>query len=291
MSGFVHRQNTETEQNKEPVRAEGIFSLKPIKKEYIWGQENWLFSSLHKELPAVPFLIKEIVSREALSLQVHPGDEYAAKEEGSPGKTEMWYILDCQPDSFLYYGLKHRAGAEEIAKRMENGSILEICRKVAVNRGDVFFIPAGIIHAIGPGIRLLEVQQNSYITYRIYDYERKTADNQPRQLHKTQALQVSQQLPPFFGHEPMECRIEEEGFARTLLVQCSYFKVTLYEIWQSVIPEENYPAAIVVLEGEGKLDTAGCSQQIGAGETYFLTQKQTGCRISGSLKLVLVTKE
>lgn len=291
-----------------------VLQLEPIIKEYIWGQESWLFSSLHSELSEVPFLIKEISSREALSLQVHPPDDYAAKEEGSPGKTEMWYILDCLPDSFLYYGLKHKATEEEIEKRIKNGSILEICRKLKVNRGDVFFIPAGIIHAIGPGIRLLEVQQNSNITYRIYDYDRRTADNLPRQLHTRQALQVSQNLPPFFGHEPMECRIEEEGFARTLLVQCPYFRVTLYEIRQSAVLREEFPGVLVVLEGAGELWTrahtegafkgstetpeergkkkqrAGFGGRIKKGETYALPETKTGCQISGSLKLVVVTK-
>ena len=180
-----------------------ILLLNPIQKDYIWGTEKWLFSSLHQELPSVPFLIKEILSRQALSLQVHPDDAFARLMEDSPGKTEMWYILDCPSDAFLYYGLKHRVSLEELTKRIENRTILEICRKVPVRRGEVFYLPAGIIHAIGPGIRLLEIQQNSHITYRIYDYDRKDRDDQPRPLHIEKALQVSHYLPPCFGHEPM----------------------------------------------------------------------------------------
>ncbi len=265
-----------------------ILKLTPIRKEYIWGREDWLFSSLHQELSEVPFLIKEIVSNEALSLQVHPPDDFSGKEKGSPGKTEMWYILDCQPGAYLYYGLKHRVSPEEMAKRIENQTILEICRKVSVNRGDVFYLPAGIIHAIGPGIRLLEVQQNSNLTYRIYDYGRKNEDNRPRPLHIEEALQVSSCQPPFFGHEPMNCRIEGEGHAQTLLVQCPYFKVILYEVGGSIVLEGELPKALVVLEGKGWIETGNLCMEIKEGDTLALLWSLEICRITGKVKAAAV---
>ncbi|MGN0307937.1 MAG: class I mannose-6-phosphate isomerase [Lachnospiraceae bacterium] len=265
-----------------------IIFLSPIIKEYIWGNERWLFSSEHEELDRAPFLIKEIESREALSIQVHPPDDYALKEEGSNGKTEMWYILDCQPDSWLYYGLKHRVSPEEIYKRSGNGTLPEICRKVPVNKGEVFFIPAGIIHAIGPGIRLLEVQQNSALTYRIYDYNRKTTDNQPRQLHTVKAVQVSHPLPVFFGHEPITAQIEEDGCTRTLLSQCPYFKVILYEVEQKLTFSHEPPLALLILKGEGKLYSDELVLTLQAGQTLAFPSDFKQCCITGKMTLVAV---
>lgn len=266
-----------------------IFLLQPICKEYIWGKENWLFSSLHSEVGEAPFLIKEILAKEALSLQVHPEDDFAGREEGSQGKTEMWYILDCSPEAYLYYGLKHKVTEEELAKRIVNGTILEICRKVPVNKGDVFYLPAGIIHAIGPGIRLLEVQQNSNLTYRIYDYGRKNEANQLRPLHIRQALQVSSCHPPLFGHEPMNCRTQEEGYYKTLLVQCPYFKVTLYEVLKELtLDGTDSQTALVVLEGKGELKTAVQTMRVEEGDTLLLSPLAEQYKLTGKVTAVVV---
>lgn len=265
-----------------------ILLLNPIQKDYIWGTEKWLFSSLHHELSSAPFLMKEILSRQSLSLQVHPDDDFAKQMEGSPGKTEMWYILDCPTNAFLYYGLKHKVSLEELNKRIENRTILEICRKVPVNKGDVFYLPAGIIHAIGPGIRLLEVQQNSNITYRIYDYDRKLPDNQPRPLHIEKALQVSCCLPPFFGHEPMGCRIDKDGYSKTLLVQCPYFKVLLYEVEKEALLPGETSQALVILEGQGRLQRDNFTLELEAGKTLFLPGSESNYMLHGKIKTVAV---
>lgn len=265
-----------------------ILLLNPIQKDYIWGTEKWLFSSLHHELSSAPFLMKEILSRQSLSLQVHPDDDFAKQMEGSPGKTEMWYILDCPTNAFLYYGLKHKVSLEELNKRIENRTILEICRKVPVNKGDVFYLPAGIIHAIGPGIRLLEVQQNSNITYRIYDYDRKLPDNQPRPLHIEKALQVSCCLPPFFGHEPMGCRIDKDGYSKTLLVQCPYFKVLLYEVEKEALLPGEISQALVILEGQGRLQRDNFTLELEAGKTLFLPGSESNYMLHGKIKTVAV---
>ena len=266
-----------------------ILLLNPIQKDYIWGTEKWLFSSLHQELPSVPFLIKEILSRQALSLQVHPDDAFARLMEDSPGKTEMWYILDCPSDAFLYYGLKHRVSLEELTKRIENRTILEICRKVPVRRGEVFYLPAGIIHAIGPGIRLLEIQQNSHITYRIYDYDRKDRDDQPRPLHIEKALQVSHYLPPCFGHEPMGCQSRKEGYSKTLLTECLYFKAILYDIEESVELSGKDLQALIILEGSGEISWKHSAISIRSKDTLFLPQIAKRYTVRGHLRAVCVS--
>lgn len=275
--------------DREDAMEKEIIRLEPMIKEYIWGREEWLFSSLHPRLSQVPFLIKEIVANDALSLQVHPGDDFAKKEEGSRGKTEMWYILDCEPGAFLYYGLKYRADSEEIAKRIENQTILEICQKVVVTPGDIFYLPAGVIHAIGGGIRLLEVQQNSDITYRLYDYERTDRNNMRRPLHLPKALQVSDYMPPSFGHQPMNSRIRKEGYAYTLLVQCAFFKVVLYEVWEELYLNDKMHGALVILEGEGKLHRQDFVMEVKKKDCLYLPQERDYCIIKGKLKLVAIS--
>lgn len=137
-----------------------------------------------------PLLIKLIDARESLSIQVHPNDEVAQARHQSAGKTEMWYVIDAEPEAYLYSGVSRTVSEEEFLHRTENGTITEILQKHQVKAGDVFFLPAGRIHAIGKGIFLAEIQQNSDITYRIYDFERVDADGKSRVLHNDLAKDV-----------------------------------------------------------------------------------------------------
>lgn len=118
-----------------------------------------------------PVLIKFIDAKEPLSIQVHPSDEYAMRVEHEYGKTEMWYIMDCEPNAFLYFGVNREVTKEEFRERIENNTVLEVLNRVDVHKGDVFFIESGTIHAIGAGIMICEIQQNSNCTYRVYDYD------------------------------------------------------------------------------------------------------------------------
>ena len=125
-----------------------------------------------RDMKRFPVLIKFIDAKQPLSIQVHPDDEYAWRVEGEPGKTEMWYILDAEPDAFLYFGVKRHTDREEFRKAIEDGTVLDLLRAVPVHKGDVFFIKSGTIHAIGAGIQICEIQQNSNTTYRVYDFGR-----------------------------------------------------------------------------------------------------------------------
>ena len=120
-----------------------------------------------------PILIKLIDARKDLSLQVHPSDDYALKKEGQYGKTEMWYIIDAKDNAFLYYGFKREISKEEFRKRIENQTLTEVLNAYPVSKGDVVFIEADTLHAIGEGILLAEIQENSDVTYRVYDYGRR----------------------------------------------------------------------------------------------------------------------
>ena len=139
-----------------------------------------------------PILAKFIDAKGDLSIQVHPSNEYALAHEHQFGKTEMWYVLDCEPGATLYYGFQHQISREEFQQRIQDNTLTEVLNAVPVEKGDLFFIPAGTLHAIRKGIVVAEIQQNSNMTYRIYDYGRVGADGKPRQLHIQQALEVTQ---------------------------------------------------------------------------------------------------
>ena len=263
-------------------------SLSKIEKEYLWGKEQWILSSEHQEVEDTPLLVKIIQAKESLSIQVHPDNEYARKWEGCKGKTEMWYILDCEKDAFLYYGLKHRVSPGEFTKRIKNHTILEICRKVKVKKGDVFFIPPGMVHAIGKGITLAEVQQNSNITYRIYDYERKDSKNQLRTLHIDQAGDVMDWNPAFYEKRPMGSRIEKEGVFKTLLTSCPYFKVSYIEVEEEMTEKMNGNFRFFYfVEGEAEICYQGKKKKIGKGDNLLLTGKQEEYQIRGKIEFLV----
>ena len=143
-----------------------------------------------EKFPYFPLLIKLIDAKDNLSVQVHPSDEYALKNEHSFGKTEMWYILGADEGSGLYVGLNKDYSKDEIQQKLNDGSIMDALNFFPVKPGDAFLIEAGTIHAIGKGVRLIEIQQNSNLTYRLYDYKRKDKFGNERELHIDKALKV-----------------------------------------------------------------------------------------------------
>lgn len=262
--------------------------LEAIRKEYIWGTEEWLFSALHEECSTVPLLIKKITANEALSVQVHPNDEFAKAEEGCSGKTEMWYVLDCEPDAYLYYGLKHQISPNEFQKRIQNGTITEVCRKMPVKKGDVFYIPAGLVHAIGKGITVAEVQQSSNITYRIFDYLREDEKGQRRELHISKAAQVAGFRPPLQGHRPMGLCQKKEGYEKTLLVQCPYFIVNHYRVKTVMDSREGENAlAVYVIEGKGTLSVKNETMELNGGDCIFVPKEVKNYEIRGKLEILI----
>jgi mannose-6-phosphate isomerase len=166
-----------------------------------------------------PILIKLIDAKENLSVQVHPDNDYARRVEGGYGKTEMWYILDCEEGAELIYGFRRSVTKEEFAAAIRENTLLELANRVPVKKGDVFFIEAGTLHAIGKGILIAEIQQNSNTTYRVYDYGRIGADGKPRPLHIEKALDVTS-LDPV--QRPSGAAAESP---RQVLSSCEYFTV------------------------------------------------------------------
>lgn len=199
-----------------------------------------------KKFSYFPILIKLIDAKDDLSVQVHPNDEYALKVEGEYGKTEMWYIVDCEEGAALYYGFKEEISKEEFRKKIADNTITDVLNRVPVKKGDVFFIPSGTIHAIGKGILIAEIQQNSNTTYRVCDYGRLGADGKPRPLHIDKAVEVTNLTPP----------PKTEGLTAGTLAECEYFKVRLFnsDEKKEIEVDNSSFTSLLCLEGEVSFD-------------------------------------
>lgn len=210
------------------------------------------------KFPDFPVLIKLIDAKNRLSIQVHPDDAYAKTHGGGFGKTEMWYVVDCEPGAFLYYGFDHPIGKEEFRRRIQNNTLEEVLNRASVHPGDVFFIEAGTLHSIGKGILIAEIQQNSNLTYRIYDYGRVGTDGKPRQLHIPQALDVTRLTPPDRPARPQGKRETCEGYSQILLASCNVFTVYEMEIQEAALrADETSFHSFLCLEGDAILLNQG----------------------------------
>lgn len=236
-----------------------------------------------------PMLIKLIDAEDNLSVQVHPENEYALRVEGEYGKTEMWYIVDCKPGSSLLYGFKHEISKDEFKERIENNTLLEVTNQVPVHKGDVFFIEAGTLHAIGKGILIAEIQQNSNTTYRIYDYGRVGADGKPRQLHIDKALDVTNLVPPSRPTKPQGQPEKKDGYTSTLLASCEYFTVHHLDVEEhaSLFAGEESFQSLLILDGEFELDYGFGSLGLIKGDSVFVPANMGEYDLIGSGSVVL----
>ena len=173
----------------------------------------------------LPILVKLIDAKHNLSIQVHPDDEYALKNENSLGKSEMWYVLSAKEKSKLIYGFNQNIEDKQITLSINDGSIKKYLNYVSVTKDDVFFIEPGTVHAIGEGILVAEIQENSNITYRLYDYDRIDKNGNKRSLQIEKALDVANCKATDQPHQPMRVLKYKKGFASELLARCKYFQV------------------------------------------------------------------
>lgn len=173
-----------------------------------------------------PILIKLIDAKQNLSVQVHPSDIYAREHEnGQLGKTEMWYVLDAAKDARLVYGLTHNCSRETIRSAVKNGTIGKYLQKIPVKKDDLFFIESGTIHAIGAGTLIAEIQENSNLTYRLYDYDRTDKHGKKRKLQLEKALDVANLTCSSEPRQPLRVLRYRQGVASELLCRCKYFEV------------------------------------------------------------------
>ena len=236
-----------------------------------------------------PLLIKLIDAAQSLSVQVHPDDEYArTRENGQLGKTEMWYVVDAKPGAGIYYGFKRPTTLEEMEKAIRENTLTDLLSWVEAKPGDVFFIPAGTVHAIGAGLLIAEVQQSSNLTYRVYDYGRVGADGKPRELHIAKALDVAKRERPQTPVGPTEPARDVPGGRVQPLVACDRFTVS--ELAVDGLMEENVTpesfVALLCLSGEGALLCGGESYALAKGQSVFLPAGMGTCKLAGSMRLL-----
>ncbi len=218
-----------------------------------------------------PILIKFIDAKQALSIQVHPSDEYAQRVEHEYGKTEMWYVMDCEPGAFLYFGVNREVSPEEFRKKIEDNTVEEVLNRVDVHPGDVFFIESGTLHAIGAGIMICEIQQNSNCTYRVYDYGRLGADGKPRELHVEKALAVSKLTPSDTADRQGKAQAIPGG-SRARLASCKYFTVDKLQVEEQVswqVDESSF-LSLIAMDGSGQVSGGENTVEFQPGDSIFV---------------------
>lgn len=264
-----------------------IVKLSPYHIDKIWGYEKWILSTHKNGLSFIdggsgtlldyigselPILVKEIKANDNLSVQVHPHDDYAKKYENELGKTECWYILEAEEDSTLICGIKEGVTKDNFRDSIENNNVENILKKVSVKSGDMIYIPAGTVHAIEGGITILEIQQCSDVTYRIYDWGR------DREIHVKKALDVIN-----FNNDFKYGKIENFKILET-----PYFKVEKLIISDTYECSSKNYNVFICISGSGHIvDFNGDSISMGSKDVVYVKDR-TDYKIRGTLELLKI---
>ena len=253
-------------------------------QEYI--NENGFEVVSSKALDRFPLLIKFIDAEDNLSIQVHPDDAYGMAKANSLGKTEMWYIIDAKPGAKLVYGLKPTSTLESLKLAIQNGTVEDELNYVDVKKGDVFFIPSGLVHAIGAGILLAEIQQNSNITYRVYDYNRLGKDGKPRELHVEDALNV---IVNRSESEIDKIRFSTNAKNDNTLACCEFFNVEKFFVDGHCEFSANAESfhSILCLDGIGEIEYQGERFPVCKGDSYFIPAGIGAYCVNGNLEIII----
>ena len=238
-----------------------------------------------------PLLIKFIDARQDLSIQVHPTDEIAKKQGRERGKTEMWYLMDSAPEAKLYSGLKKKITPEEYKKMVEDDTICDALAQYAVKEGDVFFLPAGRIHAIGAGCFLAEIQQTSDVTWRIYDFKRKDKNGNYRELHTQQASEAID----YAVYDNYRTEYTPVQNQRQEVVKCQYFTTSIFDLTsdggEKNLDYTDHDGFVILIgvKGEGTLTNAnGESTSLNTGETILIPATETKFKVTGNVRFLEV---
>lgn len=261
-------------------------------KEAVAAEGRKILGTHNTDKTGFPVLIKIIDACDKLSIQVHPGDEYAWKYENENGKTEAWYVVAAEPGAELIYGVDGELTKEEFENSIRDNTLAQKLKHVAVKPGDVVFIPSGMIHAIGAGILIAEVQQSSNTTYRIYDYDRVGADGKKRELHIRQACDVSVLKGEKVDFSPEGKTEKKEGAESTYLTGCDFFRMTSVKIDGGCTfnADEMTFKALIVLAGTGRIIAGGDIFDLKKGSSVFVPAAFGEYRIEGTGLDILVSE-
>ncbi len=253
-------------------------------EEYIIMEGRKILGKHARKFEQFPVLIKFIDAAGDLSVQVHPSDEYALENEKQYGKTEMWYVVDCEEGASLYYGFSREVSTEELEQRIRDNTLLDVLNKVYVKKGDVLFIEPGTIHAIGKGNVIAEIQQNSNVTYRVYDYGRKDKDGKERDLHIEKALQVTSRIPI----------LRQKSF-EPHIASCEYFTVDKLVLDGGIMKRMSGTVdpttfvSMLVLDGEGVIRAGEEELKFRKGDSLFITADTGNYEIEGACEVLVTT--
>ena len=247
--------------------------------EYVEKIGKELLGEKAQKFDYFPLLIKFIDAKDNLSIQVHPADDYALRVEGEYGKTEMWYVLEAEEGAYLYYGFNRDITKEEFSQRIKNNTILEVLNKVNVKSGDVFFIDAGTVHAIGAGLMICEIQQNSNTTYRVYDYDRRDKDGNARPLHIEKAIEVSK-----LTKAPEITKSDDD-----ILASCEYFTVkkAMVNGEKTLKIDESSFVSLIIVSGAGKIRLGDDELLVEKGDSIFVPAQDGEIVICGELEVIV----
>jgi mannose-6-phosphate isomerase len=250
----------------------------------VWAKHRELFANEKGEV--FPLLVKILDANDNLSVQVHPDDVYANKyESGELGKTECWYVIDCDNDSHLILG-HHARSKEEFIAKIENGEWDQLLKKVAIKPGDFFYVPSGTIHAIGKGALILETQQSSDTTYRVYDYDRTDDQGNKRELHIQKSIDVS--TIPHVDQALGQTMTKEDGLTSKLLVSENYFTVYHFDLTGSVKKKMDCNYLLVsVFKGEGSVTIEGKEYPFTKGDHFILPTTIDEYELNGDAELIV----
>ena len=272
--------NNETIVANGPDKGKSLNDLVREQKDLLVGKENY-----QRFGDEFPLLIKFIDARQDLSIQVHPTDEIAHRQGKSRGKTEMWYALDSDAGAQLYNGLKQQITPEQYKEMVENDTITNALARYEVHEGDVFFIPAGRIHAIGAGCFVAEIQQTSDVTYRIYDFKRKDKNGNYRELHTKEAAEsIDYTVLPNYRTEYE--RSKNEGVQ---VVSCPYFTTAVYDLNEPMALDYSELDSFVILiavKGEGTISANGEEMSFQMGDTVLLPATTNEVKVAGEVKFL-----
>lgn len=249
----------------------------------------------------LPILIKFIDAARDLSVQVHPDDDYALARENQLGKTEMWYVLDADPNAKLVYGFAHDVTREQVLESLQSGTITDYLQQVPVHKNDVFFVQPGTVHAIGGGVLVAEIQENSNVTYRVYDYDRVDKNGQKRPLHVEKALEVMEFKQAVSPRQQIRLMRYQPGSASETLCRCRYFQVNrvlVTEEYRMRVENTSFQV-LLVLEGElciesmpdvGEVQSDGVQSNVPVrkGDCVFLPANLGELKVQGKGQLLQV---
>ena len=250
----------------------------------LWKNNRELFGNIKGD--KFPLLVKIIDAKEDLSAQVHPDDEYAFKNEnGESGKTECWYIIDCKENSQLILGVNAQSRTE-LEEMIDNSRWNELLRTIPIKKGDFVFVPSGTVHALKGGTLVLEIQQNSDITYRLYDYDRRDSKGNLRELHiekSKAAIEV-----PYVDKQFKPVVNKFKNIIETKLVKCDYFTVYKFDIKGKVRLKQDHPFMLFsIIDGEGNLTVNEKIYKIKKGDHFMLPKGVTSYILEGKISLIV----